>query len=163
MGSWFPFGSLPGIEKREAPLPRRQGNNPKRRIVPRSNIDPESLGRILSEARYTGSAHHKRSPADYGFHPPVNPRPHKSLCDGDRSIGLDEAKSLFREGIARGMISDFHMGGFPKYFWAVDAEGHAYEAKLGQGHGHYHGYELGNDDASMRQLVIEEWQARGPR
>ena len=59
------------------------------------------------------------------------------------------------------MISDFRMGGLPKYVWAVEADGHAYGAKLGHGNGHYHGYEWGDDDASMRQLVIKEWRARG--
>ena len=63
-------------------MPRRQGNNPKRRIVPAGALSPAVLARIEEEARYTGSAHHKRKPADYGFRPPVNPRPHKSLCDG---------------------------------------------------------------------------------
>lgn len=142
-------------------MPKRQGNNPKRRIVPRGTADPNVLNRLLDEARYTGSAHHKRAPADYGFNPPVNPRPNKSLCDRDRIIELEEATALFREGLRRGMISDGGAGALPKYVWAVDHEGRAYEAKLEHGSRSYHGYELGDDDDAMRQLVVREWQMRG--
>ena len=142
-------------------MPKRQGNNPKRRIASRHEIDPNVLGRILDEACYAGSAHHKRAPADYGFHPPANPRPNKSLCDGgDRSVKLDEARALFREGVKRGMISSIRMGELPKYVWAVDSEGRAYESKLEHGSRSYHGYELGKDDDTMQRLVIKEWQIR---
>ena len=143
-------------------MPKRQGNNPKRRIIPRGAADPDVLNRLLGEVCYTGSAHHKRAPADYGFHPPVNPRPTKSLCDRGRIIERDEAKALFREGLKRGMISDGGEDALPKYVWAVDYEGRAYEAKLERGSRSYHGYELGNDDDAMRQLVTQEWQVRGP-
>ena len=141
-------------------MPKRQGNNPKRRIAPRHETDPNVLHRLLDEACYTGSAHHKRAPADYGFHPPMNTRPNKSLCDGGRNVRLDEARTLFCEGIRRGMISNVYGGGLPKYVWAIDSEKRAYEAKLERGSGNYHGYELGDDDDVMRQLVIEEWQVR---
>ena len=60
------------------------------------------------------------------------------------------------------MISGGGAGEFPKYVWAVDHEGRAYEAKLERGSRSYHGYELGDDDDAMRQLVIQEWQVRGP-
>ena len=72
---------------------KRQGNNPKRRIA--VEVAPDVLT-SLSESRYVGSAHHKRYAADYGFAPPANPRPHKSLCDG---INRREALDLFRSGI----------------------------------------------------------------
>ena len=36
----------------------------------------------------------------------------------------------------------------------------AYEAKLGRD-GKYHGYRLGDDDADMRDWILEEWQKRG--
>ena len=83
-------------------MPRRQGSNPKRRIAPMHEVAPELLVRIESEACYTGSALHKRRGADYGFTPPANPRPHKSLCDGDRVVARDEARALFREGVCGG-------------------------------------------------------------
>ena len=143
-------------------MPKRRGNNPKRGIAPRHEIDPDVLDRLASEARYTGSAHHKRAPGDYGFSPPANPRPNKSLCDGSRCVKADEATALFREGVRRGMIGSFREDGLPKYVWAVDSEGHAYEAKLERGSRRYHGYELGADDDAMRQLVVGEWTLRCP-
>lgn len=141
-------------------MPKRQGNNPKRRILPRHEADAEALRRLSEEASYTGSAHHKRMPADYGFQPPVNPRPNKSLCDGRRTIRLHEARRLFHKGLRYAMVSAFWIRGFPKYVWAVDDYGHAYEAKLELGTRNYHGYELGDNDDAMRQLVIEEWRKR---
>ena len=78
-----------------------------------------------------GSAHHKSRPADYGFHPPVNPRPDKSLCDKWGVIRLLEASKLFRSGIGLGMVSDYLENGLPKFVWSVDYAGEAYEAKLG--------------------------------
>ena len=125
------------------------------------------MDRLLDEAVYVGSAHHKRAPADYGFHPPTNPRPNKSLCDsrrdGGRIVKRDEAKHLFREGVKRGMIGRLGGDGFPKYVWAVDDfEGRVYEAKLGQGSRNYHGYELGANDDAMRRRVVEKWKTRWP-
>ena len=143
-------------------MPRRSGNNPKRRIMSETDIDPAALDRILNEARYVGSAHHKRTPGDYGFTPPANPRPNKSHCDGRRRINADEARNLFQEGVKRGMVSPFAMGELPKYVWAVDDEERAYEAKAERTGLRYHGYELGNDDEAMRRLVIAEWKARCP-
>ena len=142
-------------------MPKRQGNNPKRRLIPRHEIDGDVLGRLLDEACYTGSALHKRTAADYGFHPPANPRPNKSLCDGSgRTVRLAEARVLFRKGVERGMISSAGRSGLPKYVWAVDSEGRVYESKLEQGSCNYHGYELGEDDEGMRRLVVEEWRLR---
>jgi len=45
----------------------RQGNNPKRRVVPIAAIDEGIVDRLLSDAKYVGSGHHKRYPLDYGF------------------------------------------------------------------------------------------------
>ena len=143
-------------------MPRRQGNNPKRRITPMHEVAPELLTRIESEARYTGSALHKRRGADYGFSPPANPRPHKPLCDGDRVVARDEARALFREGVRRGMISTFRENGLPKYVWAVASDGRVYEAKIERGGRNYHGYELSKDDEAMRRLVAREWSTRCP-
>ena len=143
-------------------MSKRQGNDPKRRIARKGTIAPGILERLAGEMRYVGSAHHKRQPADYGFHPPVNPRPHKSLCDGGRSVKLGEARLLFREGVRRGMVSAVRADGLPKYVWAVDHKGCAYEAKRGQGGRDYHGYVLGGDDEAMRRWVIEQWRARCP-
>ena len=59
------------------------------------------------------------------------------------------------------MVSAVRADGLPKYVWAVDREGRAYEAKLGRS-SRYHGYELGGDDEAMRRWVIEQWRARCP-
>ena len=113
----------------------------------------------MAEARYTGSSHHKRRPADYGFHPPVNPRPHKSLCDGSRTITLMEACRLFRSGIRKGMVSRHLEKGLPKFVWTVDHLGEAYEAKLGDDGSSYHGYQLYRDQR-MRRYILREWRER---
>ena len=138
-------------------MPKRQGNDPKRRIACKGTIDPGVLERLANEMRYVGSAHHKRQPADYGFYPPVNPRRNKSVCGAVRKA---QAQALFREGIGRGMVSGFRKNGLPKYVWAVDSNDRAYEAVLGSG-GDYHGYMLGRDDPG-RCVVIEEWRERCP-
>ena len=138
----------------------RSGNNPKRRIARCGDIDHRDLDRVLNEARYTGSAHHKRAPADYNFDPPVNPRPHKSLCDGGRIVRRVEARELFREGVRRGMVGSHWEDGFPKYVWAVDSDGRAFESKIEHGTSNYHGYQLDENDEDMRRQVIEEWNRR---
>ena len=143
-------------------MPKREGNNPKRRITRAPEIDHDHLEWLCRNARYVGSPHHKRVPADYGFTRPTAPRPSKSLCDGVRAILLDEAAALFRDAIIRGMISTHRLGCFPKYVWAVDGGDRVYEAKLEQGSDTYHGYELGGDEAAMRELVISEWSSRCP-
>ncbi len=124
-------------------------------------VDPAFLRRLVRQAQYTGNAHHKRSAADYGFNPPANPRPSKSLCDGNRTVKKNEAKALFHEGIRRGMVSVHHEDDLPKYVWAVDDGCRAYEAKIEHGSRNYHGYELGDDD-DMKKLVIKEWKRRCP-
>lgn len=137
----------------------RQGNKPDRRIVRESFIDDDGLRQLADRLVYVGSAHHKRFPGDYGFHPPVSPRPWKSMCDGERRILKTEAEELFRSGILAGMFSsfDFAGGSQPKYVWCVDSAGEAYEAKIG--HDGYHGYRLENDD-DMRLVVLKEWKKR---
>ena len=60
------------------------------------------------------------------------------------------------------MVSAFREGGYPKYVWAVDEKGEAYEAKWGDDGQSYHGYRLGDDDRMMRDYVIDEWEKRCP-
>ena len=143
-------------------MPRRQGNNPKRRIATEAQASAEYLAWLSGQVRYTGNPHHKRIPANYGFDRPTSPRPNKSLCDGNRCVLEDEAQALFDEAISRGMISSYRLDEFPKYVWAVDAEERVYEAKLERGANSYHGYELGEEEDAMRQLVIHEWKLRCP-
>ncbi len=135
----------------------RQGSDPKRRIVPSPEFDADELKALASKLIYVGSALHKTKPGDYGFHPPVNPRPWKSICDGLRVVLLAEAQELFRKGILAAMFSKFPAGGAPKYVWAVDGAGEVYEAKLGNNG--YHGYRLEEED-TMRKVVPKEWAKR---
>jgi hypothetical protein len=137
----------------------RQSSNPKRRIAPSGRLDPEGRKRLAAKLTYVGSALHKTKPGDYGFQPPVNPRPWKSICDGVRVVLLAEARDLFRRGILLGMFSEFPEESEPKYVWAVDGEGQAYEAKISPGTYEYKGYRLEEDDL-MRGLVLKEWAKR---
>ena len=140
------------------PSRKRQGNNPKRRIAPLGTLGCDARSR-LAHAHYVGSAHHKSQPADYGFTPPVNPRPSKSLCDDLRPITRKEAIELFRSGIRLDMVSSHLENGLPKYVWAVDDDGNAYEAKVGDDGASYHGYRLRRDDR-MQAYVLAEWRER---
>ena len=137
---------------------RSRGNNPKRRIVLPGHFTAAELAEFAARARYEGSALHKLRPADYDFDPPANPRPSKSVCDDLRVIKLREARALLDAAFTHGMISACDPKALPKYAWAVDEEGEAYEAKLGRNG--YHGYRLGEDDSVMRDWVIDEWRER---
>jgi hypothetical protein len=135
----------------------RQGNNPKRRIAPPDQLELAAREALAARLVYVGSSHHKRWPADYSFHPPVNPRPWESVCDGHRIILKEEAAQLFRDGVIRGMFSNLSDDGVPKFVWAVDSEDEAYEAKIDRSG--YHGYRLEEED-DFRALVLEEWEKR---
>lgn len=141
-------------------MTKRQSNNPKRRIAPQNSLAKSEQDVLIKQSRYVGSAIHKRTPSNYGFHPPTNPRPSKAVCDDLRSIPSQEAQRLFIDGIRKSMISTYcEENGLPKYVWAVDEQGEAYEAKTGNGG--YHGYRL--DEAAeqhMRNLVLDEWAKR---
>lgn len=136
----------------------RAGNNPKRRIAAPERLSQDERSALAIRLIYVGSPIHKRFPGGYGFQPPCSPRPTKSLCDDKRIILKEEAISLFKAGIMKGMFSDYQSNeNMPKYVWCVDSNGEAYEAKIGLGG--YHGYRLGEDDA-MRKLVLEAWEKR---
>ena len=141
-------------------MKKYMGNNPKRRIAEVDHFTEKQLNSFAGMGRYRGSAHHKRRPADYGFDPPTSPRPWKSLCDDKRIIKLKEAARLFKDGIARGMVSAQRQNGLPKYVWTQDEQGDVYEAKIGGDDGRsYHGYRLREDDG-MCKWVIDEWKRR---
>lgn len=139
-----------------------RSNNPKRRIARQDHFGQADLAHFAENAVYEGTAHHKLHPADYGFDPPVSPRPWKSVCDDVRVIRRLEASRLFEEGLRRGMVSTHLIVGLPKYVWSVDADRQVYEAKLGTDGAHwsYHGYRLRRDEEDMRRWVIDEWGRR---
>lgn len=140
----------------------RQGNNPKRRITLRDHLDDEELRRISSCAKYSGSPHHKRIPVNYGFPKRTAPRPGKSLCDASRTVSPSKAARLFRDAISRGMISTYRVNRLAKYVWAAADDDRAHQAKLEKGASSYHGYELGDNEASLRAIVLEDWTHRCP-
>lgn len=138
----------------------REGNNPKRRIAELDTLTPEERQKLSADLIYVGSGHHKRFPANYGFSPPVSPRPSKSICDGIRIILQDEAEQLLRSGVSKGMFSELSEHDFPKYVWSVDNNGEAYEAKTNPNNpGKYYGYRLEEEDA-MRERVQKIWKRR---
>jgi hypothetical protein len=140
-------------------MPLRQSNNPKRRIAEPGALNPRQQERLLAQCRYVGSALHKMRPADYGFHPPANPRPHKSLCDDLRPIAAAEAVQLFIAGLRKGMVSTPCIDGLPKYVWSIDDRGEAYEAKWDRDG--YHGYRLDKDgEKYQRECVLRAWGER---
>ena len=141
-------------------MPKRQGNNPKRRIVEQGTFATRVLTDLARSVRYEGSSLHKKNYSDYDLDPPANSRGHKSLCDGKRPVPIKEATRLFKSGLKHGMVSAFGEGEYTKYVWAVDEEGEAYEAKLGGDGQSYHGYRLGDDDKMMRRYVLDEWKKR---
>jgi hypothetical protein len=141
-------------------MPRRQGNNPKRRLAPLNAFTADQLIKWSSVARYEGSGHHKRNPLNYGLER-TNPRPDKSLCDGAGAIKFEEALALLQNGLSAGMISRVEDYGWPKFVWAV-SNGVVYEAKTDASRpGVYHGYPLPDCDPE-RAGVMREWMNRCP-
>jgi hypothetical protein len=142
---------------------KRQSNRKDRRIASVETLTKAELDRVIETARYVGINIHKLHPGDYGFVPPVNPRPTKGVCDDLRIILMKEAAELMRDGIRRGMVSQFEPDQLPKYIWAIDGDGEVYEAKTKPGQDRdYHGYRLGDNDKWMRAEVRREWKTRCP-
>lgn len=159
-----PFAVFYGEQQKQSM--KHGGNNPKRRIAAPDYFTKNQLDGFAEAARYRGSAHHKTKPADYGFHPPVNPRPRKSVCDDIRIIKKAEAEQLLMSGFAHGMVSTYCKGNLslPKFVWAVDANGEVYEAKLDGDGPNYHGYRINKHKDSYshqtHEEVLEAWNQR---
>lgn len=142
-------------------MTKRQSNRPDRRLAPANTYPPDVLAALAKAVSYDGSGIHKLRPGDYGFTPPVSPRPSKSVCDDLRPVLKAEAGRLLRQGILCGMVSPFASASIPKYVWAVAPDGEVFEAKTKPGQESvYHGYRLGDDDSVMRDLIRREWKAR---
>jgi len=139
---------------------RRQSNRPDRRLAPEETLAAEGRRALAARVRYEGMATHKLTPGDYGFVPPVSPRPSKSPCDDLRPIMREEAANLLRSGVLAGMFSRPDNSGIPKYVWAVDAGNEVYEAKTNPPNTVYHGYRLGEDESDMRRSILAEWRKR---
>ena len=116
------------------------------------------LKQFAKAVRYGGKPMHKRNPGDFGLTPPALPRDDKSLCDNVKVFKRAEARRLLKEGILRGMISEWDgINGYPKNIWSMTADGLPLEAILeNPGNGTYHGYPLEENDA-FRDSVIAQW------
>lgn len=122
-------------------------------------MSAEQREQLLARVKYVGSALHKKRPADYGFRPLTNPRPHKSLCDDLRPLTAREATALFIAGVRKGMVSISCVDELPKYVWTVDDQGEVYEAKWERDG--YHGYRLDKDsERDQRECVLSTWSKR---
>jgi hypothetical protein len=143
-------------------MTKRQNKLRDRRVVPAGSVTDADLQALAARLRYEGIATHKLHPGDYGFIPPVNPRPTKSPCDELRPLLRAAAARLFRQGLLAGMVSPFVADGTPKYVWAVDEDGEVYEANTKPPDTTYHGYRLGDDEREMRRYILGEWSKRCP-
>ena len=143
-------------------MTKRQNKLRDRRVVPAGSVTDADLQALAARLRYEGIATYKLHPGDYGFIPPVNPRPTKSPCDELRPLLRAAAARLFRQGLLAGMVSPFVADGTPKYVWAVDEDGEVYEAKTKPPDTTYHGYRLGDDEREMRRYILGEWSKRCP-
>lgn len=144
---------------------RREGRfNPKRSLAPACAHGVDQLASWRKNARYGGNLEHKLHPADYGLGQPPNPRPGKTLCDGEKPLPKDVAVDMLRRGFGKGMVSGQIRGGWPQNVWMVDdADGVAYEAQLeNAGVGAYHGYPMTADDP-FRETVLQAWAERRPQ
>lgn len=121
--------------------------------------EEEVLKQFARQVRYGGKPMHKRNPGDFGLSPPALPRDDKSLCDNVKIFKRAEARNLLKEGILRGMISEWDgSSGFPKHIWSMTEDGVPLEAIIeNPGNGTYHGYPLEEND-DFREVVITHWK-----
>ncbi len=126
------------------PRPRRPNFN--RRMD--RGVPADRLEWLAERVRYGGNPEHKRNPGDFGLTPPSKPRPDKSLCDDVEVFKRDEALSLLRDGIHKGLVSAQKVDELPKMVWAVIQNGgRVLEARLeNQATYTYHGYPLAATD-----------------
>jgi hypothetical protein len=116
---------------------------------------------LRAKATYEGSPHHKKRPGDFGFIPPVAPRPDKTMCDEAGVHRRSTAQELLERAIAGGIVSEATVpNGMPKHLWAVDDSGQVFEAMYGGAtEGRYHGYPIRRNDPLFRE-VSEAWGRR---
>lgn len=137
---------------------RRTGcYNPNRRLAEAGTFSPDLLADLAVRAQYGGNPEHKHYPADYGLGPPPNPRPNKTLCDGDGLFPKRQAEELLRSGLKNWLVSQQIRNGWPQNVWAVDGKNVVYECQLENCvSGAYHGYPMPLEDA-FRETVLSAW------
>ena len=97
---------------------------------------------MADKVGYGGNPEHKKHPNDYGLTPPTNPRPGKTLCDGDGPFPIEKALAALRTGMKRGMFSLRGTAEWPSNVWAA-VDGICLEAQLENvTKGTYHGYPM---------------------
>lgn len=140
--------------------PRRTSVDTTRRISAQEIWPEDQLQVLIAQAKYVGSGHHKRYPADYGLER-TNPRKTATLCDANRVLKISEAIALLESGIKKGMVStELADKGMPKYIWSVSPEGEPFEAKTSKSTPwKYHGYPLDKNDP-MRERILKAWSER---
>ena len=119
--------------------PERRRKNPKRLCV---GLPPAGTDLIAVAARvsYKGSVYHKDVPSFAGRVP--RPVPARSVCPRELAGRLDDVQQWLREAIRRGHVSEFWIGGFPKYVWRREGET-VFEGELmDPAAGTYKGYPL---------------------
>ena len=152
------------MDRQFAPFPRR---DPANRYVAASRRPieiPDETHRtaatlLLRSLRGVARSHPERHPSDpaAGAARPGHDRPEAGAQHiPDHERGGEQALVVLV--VTSGMVSELAGDGLPKYVWSVDADGTAYEAKLGTDG--YHGYRLEDED-DMRSLVLKEWKKRG--
>ena len=130
--------------------------NPKRKFD--DNCDMKYRDDIADKVKYGGSPLHKKNPGNYGLTPPIQPRPHKTLCEGVNINSPEDATRLLRLGVDKGLVSEQKRGNFPQNIWAVAEGGIPMEAQLdNQETGSYHGYPLSEGDP-FREEILGKWQ-----
>lgn len=133
--------------------------NPKRRLVTpaQAQARTQELASLANCVGYGGNPEHKMSPGDFNLTPPSDPRQGKSLCDVAKIFKRDEALSLLKAGLRKGLVSDREKDGWPKLVWSVTDDGIPMEAQLeNPSLGTYHGYPMPDTDP-LSYEVLSRW------
>lgn len=139
----------------------RQSFNFKRRLAepPASAEARARLHELALRVAYSGNPEHKRSPGDFGLHPPSASKPIKTLCDAAnifrRAAALEYLRQGLRQGLRRGLVSKREVDGWPQNVWAVTEDGMPLEAQR-DADGSYHGYPMPADDP-MHEAIRRRW------
>ena len=137
-----------------------EGARKKRRLRIRATLlTQDEKDRLLTEAHHECTAPHKEHPEDWGLpSPPSGKNPEKTLCEPAGVTSATQARDLFQQAIAGGLVSQqADSGGRPKRLWLVLPSGQAFEAKSGgSSHGAYHGFPVLRDHPAYPE-ILEAW------
>lgn len=137
-------------------IPARHSDNDKRRLD--SNLDPERITTLYTNACYKGHPKHKRNPRPFGLDPYRGRRGDETLCDEHANFGaadIPRIPALLKRGICAGLI-----GG--RLLWTVDDNGWIFEGRLtNPAQSEYHGYPVRPSEAIAKLVYnrFAEWAA----